>query len=553
MQLAPCVSLNISSDSIRDLAIVAILGMAIQLGMLAFSAASVYHPSFKNRFQKSDSAVEQWAFPMMATGTGLLVIGMIICSRIVGNYSDEFEILPAGKQKMHLLWVQREHKVGDQAFDSFILLPGGRREPGHETESERIILSRRVGLAAKPLSTTGIHNAISSLREDSKKGSTKVFISSLKEDSNKGLIKEFISTYWNTASSGVLFSLIGFGLQFQGLRSLNFYSSVAQLASIVTMATLRAWLRRGITAKPLPIPVSKDYELDRLALNLKTVTGIIPDQGPKSDGEWWLEVDPRRIGKDTEELEDHNGLKETNGEGPNSKQPTDTPNGIQPREDAQRIVNIRRRLGELTEWRGPASEAATALARSIGVVKEMLVQDGTTDWYLNAGFKSEATSEVQMQDILLSDSQDKIEAALSLWLYHIHQLSRLNRRLDGHPKNKIYLRLGDDENPRELELTWQPNQKTQTCEVVRVLGRYSKALERNIGWWVGDSVRCWKSPLTPDSNDGQKSDKEVGPNGKSLTGLIGANKKMEKDDQGITAIIFCHVHAMVLLTAFRSI
>ncbi|TGZ84455.1 hypothetical protein EX30DRAFT_375886 [Ascodesmis nigricans] len=109
---APNISLNVHGGSqSSELLLAAICGLVIQLGVVAFSAFAVYHSTFKTRFEKDGSPVNRWAFPIMAAGTGLLMIGMVACSHIVGHSSQESEVVPRdGNQKMYTLWLQRRHQ-----------------------------------------------------------------------------------------------------------------------------------------------------------------------------------------------------------------------------------------------------------------------------------------------------------------------------------------------------------------------------------------------------------------------------------------------------------
>lgn len=50
---------------------------------------------------------------------------------------------------------------------------------------------------------------------------------------------------------GVIISISGFALQFQGLRGLNWASALVQLVAIAIMTALRAWLRRGLIETPI--------------------------------------------------------------------------------------------------------------------------------------------------------------------------------------------------------------------------------------------------------------------------------------------------------------
>jgi hypothetical protein len=105
-------SLNLYPHSkIEDLYAAAACGIIIQFGVLAFSGLTVYYPIWNLKFQKKGQPVQSHAYPLMATGTCLLVIGMIMCSAVVDHCTMEEEWVISSsirdqKQKAHILWLQ---------------------------------------------------------------------------------------------------------------------------------------------------------------------------------------------------------------------------------------------------------------------------------------------------------------------------------------------------------------------------------------------------------------------------------------------------------------
>lgn len=446
--------------------------------MVVFSGFTVYHPSFKGRFHKDDDVVEGWAFPVMASGTMLLVVGLIICCSVVGQGSHESELVPKCDRKMGILWMQRQHQVSDQTFEPFVLFRKGTGN-GRGTAYPRIISSSRARLTSRARSTINLVTVL-----------------------------------------GVFISVAGFVLQFQGLRGLNWSSTLAQSTCMVVMTALRAWLRRNLSSVPDQEKLPKHHEVDWLALHIASIRMHLPGGGEKNQdsvdepeenrysvdepkkgefrmSEWWLQADTRHW------------VTKPVGES----------------QGAQRILGVRRRLRQLTKWKSPASEAAMAVARSIDVVMNALVpldgHDHKFTWYLSAVFKGSsgesAGYESQTLEFCINHDgrkwkadEDEIEAALSLWLYHINDPNA------GHHKSSekaMELDLGSDGIKRVVKLTWLSDPEKQTYEVARVLGRYSTTLERDIEWWVGDSVSCKK--VSVPSNPGVSSEN------KKLGGLIG--------------------------------
>jgi len=69
-----------------DLFFVAAIGTVLQTGVLVFSAYTAYNTSLMNKVGGRPAA---YAFPLLASGTILLVIGMIICSVVIESSTVE--------------------------------------------------------------------------------------------------------------------------------------------------------------------------------------------------------------------------------------------------------------------------------------------------------------------------------------------------------------------------------------------------------------------------------------------------------------------------------
>ena len=88
--LAPNISLNLHGGSKSgELFAGAIFGVVLQVGILVFCGFTVYHTSFRERFPKEGRHVPQYGFPIMLSGTVLLVIGMMVCSLVVEQSTCE--------------------------------------------------------------------------------------------------------------------------------------------------------------------------------------------------------------------------------------------------------------------------------------------------------------------------------------------------------------------------------------------------------------------------------------------------------------------------------
>jgi len=89
---APNISLNLPvhdhTQATRDLSIVAAIGILLQTGVLLFSAYTAYNTRVKNKVGGPGGA---YAFPLLASGTILLVIGIIIYSVVIDSNTNEFK------------------------------------------------------------------------------------------------------------------------------------------------------------------------------------------------------------------------------------------------------------------------------------------------------------------------------------------------------------------------------------------------------------------------------------------------------------------------------
>jgi len=104
----------------------------------------------------------------------------------------------------------------------------------------------------------------------------------------------------------------------------------------------------------------------------------------------------------------------------------------QEKSTAHRVMLIRRSLGELADWHGPASVEAISLARAIEATMDALfgptLPKGTLTWSIPAtkSLYGSDREPVRFRVELLENGRwkayrDEIEAALSLWLYSVYE------------------------------------------------------------------------------------------------------------------------------------
>lgn len=121
---APNITLNYDKRVPKwQLWIVAAIGMILQVGVLVFETTIVY----VWEELKEDSPLQGSAYPFAVIGTGILVVGMMLCSRAIEESSRE-TTWRSKAGKFHIMWVQRGEAVNDQMFQSYALFAKGERD-----------------------------------------------------------------------------------------------------------------------------------------------------------------------------------------------------------------------------------------------------------------------------------------------------------------------------------------------------------------------------------------------------------------------------------------
>ncbi|KAK3293620.1 uncharacterized protein B0H64DRAFT_419316 [Chaetomium fimeti] len=248
---APNLTLNVHNQLSRgELYVVALFGIILQLGVLAYSTCITYLPAFT--LLKDGNPVARYAYPCTAVGTLLLVVGVLVCSHVVENSTEEATYFPGPSKKARVIWLQRSGTVSDQAFESFAIFP-----------QEAQVLVRTSQRAPEP-----------GQRETSKKDSANPVSGYLTSENVKTV-------------GGTGIGICGFIVQFTGLRGMHWSASVAQLGATVLMTILRAWVRRDLAELPRALPIVSRHELDWLAMTFGGKPAKAPwRQPPGDDGKW---------------------------------------------------------------------------------------------------------------------------------------------------------------------------------------------------------------------------------------------------------------------------
>ncbi|RSL74612.1 hypothetical protein CEP53_000178 [Fusarium sp. AF-6] len=236
---APCISLNRHAQlERREVHVTAVFGTILQLAVVIYFGLITY--KWPSNFQKDGDVVDSYAFPLAASGTALLVMGILLCAHVVESSTDEKYWAPTLRRKAFIIWLQQNNSVSDQLFESYAIYTG--------REHERIVSSRR---------------AITD-------GETEKLSQQTSSEVTDKSIKARLTLEANTVV-GTGTSLAGFVLQFIGLRGLHWSASIAQLLSIIIMTVLRAAIRRGLSKSLKTQKLMPEFELDWLAMRLSDI------------------------------------------------------------------------------------------------------------------------------------------------------------------------------------------------------------------------------------------------------------------------------------------
>ncbi|KAL8281863.1 hypothetical protein RB597_009535 [Gaeumannomyces tritici] len=459
----PNLTLNVHNQVGRgELYIVAACGTVLQLGVLVYSGLATYLPVLM--FPKDGNPVAEYAFPCTAAGALLLVVGMLVCSHVVESATSETRYRPKDGMEARVVWLQRSGTVNDQSFEPFAIFP---RKP-------------------QPIITTS-HRA--SQRKQGRRTMASIF--SALSVGIFGMVGATVEELVTVVA--VFVSVSGFILQFTGLRAMHWSASVTQLGATALMTILRAWVRRNLAQNPKALPLVPGHELDWLAMTLGGKDSDAPWlHPPKDDGQWDRRSRPWADNG-------HQDWRIAAVEDPARIDPTQS-KGSGSWSNAHRVMEIRRDLGELADWHGPASTEAISLARAIEETMDALFgpdsADGEFTWSLKALWSLERPDyesipfHVKRHGGRWRAYSDEIEAALSLWLYSVDkQENDVEVAKEKKQKESLDARetQGKDGGERPKDDAWL-RKETSAKPSLRLLGSHTAALYRDLQWWLPDGA-----------------------------------------------------------------
>ncbi|KAF9775657.1 hypothetical protein IL306_006208 [Fusarium sp. DS 682] len=348
------ISLNLqNSDRRAGIRFIAFLGTLLQGGVLAFFGVMSYYPKVKPSFQKDDEPAAPYAFPLATSGTILLVVGMFICALVIESSTEETCYRTNDGSVFVMCWVQKGQTVSDQVFDSYAM---------SQSEGCPIITKSARGKVLKKNDKEGQRNTLE------------------------------VATI-----SGVLIGLVGFVVQFIGLRAMNSAASLAQLAAVGIMTLCRALVRPGFARSYGKARLLPEFELNWLAWKLVTersVLGASPAEDERDSGNEPGNEPDNEPGRN--DMSDNKKIDQTSGSPSPTGEMKWTNNALgswavvtgetteykqlsarrEGETTAQELMLARREICKLANFQGKTSEIAINLALSIEDALRVLLPDG---------------------------------------------------------------------------------------------------------------------------------------------------------------------------------
>ena len=530
-EIPPNISLNIHGESNPiELWICALVATIVQLAVLVWSGYLAYS-SLASRYTLFTGLKPTIGFPLQAAGTVLLTMSLILCVDIIDKGSferdwsaegdlqlktlgkDQFsQARPSNPRNMQLYWIQKEQSVGGNSVNAHILYARELKDKifeshySHKPEEKGQRDQNDELLYQKPLLV---------------------------------LIKEFFKSINHLQTEiAVLFGVLGFVAQFQGLRFLNWTCSIAQLIALMIATILRAWVRRGMTKTPIAVPVNKDHILDHLTLaivgkgsggfgflNEKTFRSpglslaFSVSSAPKLEAipvfPSETQTQPRSEPANRERVK-LAGSRSQPSVNPQISTEAGTEHGY-----AQRALDLRVRLGHLTKWRGSYSQEAITLSNSIEITLERL--DPRLAWEFGEKravvlpidiktsrqvhmpiSRNEVGSQEEVKLHIAKDSDKwkvddaQLEALLSLISYSAwaaeqgkKNAEKLNRQDMMNSKSSGY-RIREQNMESSRSIGWLRAKPPDSRTYETVVGRRNPKLLSDLLWWIPDMERSPK-------------------------------------------------------------
>ncbi|KAF4452558.1 ankyrin repeat [Fusarium albosuccineum] len=489
-QHAPNMTLNCSADGKRwQIRACAAIGIVIQAGVLIFFGFLTEYRTL--RFDKDGSPIESYAMPMAVVGTVALALGILVCAHAVDKSSTEeiYEVI-GESDAVAMVWLQKQKKVSEQHFDSAAIYPTMKRYRAYT--SKRAIDSD--GNRETNTSITVPHPLNSDWW--------------LKVKSTIGLRLKSTMGLKVMSTTGTIISLLGFFVQFAGLRGMHWLATIVQLGAVIIMTILRAVIRRhlalGLASNDLDD--STGFELEWFVTSLlDSKIHWLPEE-PFKEHPGEKEQTKTKLSRFTWIIQtgDSKGFRKPN---PSNGDNASTPRSYHDVSELwkpQNILDLRRHLGDLSKWQGSASTEALAVAKAIERAMNFIMpyagNNGTDNtgksgtavkdftWTVKVDCslgqsgstqnQTEGTNGIEM-NVKYSPSDgwraavDEIDAALSLWLYSVKERQSRDNRDPEFPSGNDY---------------WIRGGPVQQQRCLQIIGPVTALLLRDLEWWMPNGL-----------------------------------------------------------------
>ncbi|KAK4196235.1 hypothetical protein QBC40DRAFT_314022 [Triangularia verruculosa] len=209
---APNLALNVrrATASRGELWLWAMIGTVLQVTAIVFPGVTTYRWAWV----KAGAPIAPYGYPCFVVGTLLVVVGGMGCGHVIEGITTEHNFKPTGSRDLQSLILQRSVTVADQHFASYAIF------------------------SSSWIRTSTLDNS------------------------------PYESYFSVLAAASTITALVGFVIQFVGLRALHWSATILQLGITLVMTGVRAWARRGLAFDPVTVRILDGHERAWLALYL---------------------------------------------------------------------------------------------------------------------------------------------------------------------------------------------------------------------------------------------------------------------------------------------
>ncbi|KAK5994115.1 Ankyrin-3-like protein [Cladobotryum mycophilum] len=527
-------------DSVNrnEIYFVAVLSILLQLGVLVFYVFMTYHPHFKLRFQKGNKPALEYPVFLTVIGTVMLSTGLLVCAHVIQRKSEEHCYITPDGQNVQIIWLQQGKTVNDQKFEPFATFLRDERKA--IVTSRRRLCKRRKNymgeqhdldeddlrvklhsetLLGTAIGVTGYIMQLIGLRGMHWIAALVQFVATivmtalrtwLRREALIGLGSEQLTPKFELDWLAVSLGNVGSAPWFLNMKKpKSSEESNRQIFSWTIICCLAHQIHFWFLGK-------KENQSAREGKQFIPWTIVNGIAGQK---EKYRPLEPipvpdtaRTMVDDTKEtvIEDMRELTSASLSVATSSISTSETGSVTIPEmqseienisKAQNVMGIRQQLCQIVAWGGPASVWSSSLARTIeGTMDILFPPDSTSSkrykWSIDVLHNTTKPSEVSLE-LERSDrggwkiNTNKINAALSLWLYSAENQKRLEaerqKRLKAEKNCAARLRNGGKQQKNDPE-----NADPRQQAALRLIGPKDNEslpeLIRNLEWWSPEGL-----------------------------------------------------------------